>query len=94
MKDWSDLKRVALRAQQFNATDYAVTSLGSCASDVLDLIAENESLRRDARILDILVEAMAEVKATSDGNSDQPIADIVSGCLAEIAANRSPENPS
>lgn len=55
--------------------------------------AENEVLRKDARLLNILVEAMAEVKATSDGKSDQPIADIVSGCLAEIAAISSPENP-
>lgn len=58
------------------------------------LKADNESLRKDARLLNILVEAMAEVKATSDGESDQPIADIVSGCLDEIAAISSPENPS
>ncbi|MDF1599670.1 hypothetical protein PZ895_07760 [Mesorhizobium sp. YIM 152430] len=38
------------------------------------------------RHFDILVEAMAEVKATSDGGSDQPIADIVAGCIAEITA--------
>lgn len=55
---------------------------------------EWESLRKDARLLDILVEALAEVKATSDGHGDQPIADIVSGCLAEIEAISSPENPS
>lgn len=59
---------------------------------IRDLEQENESLRKDARLLNILVEAMAEVKATSDGNSDQPIADIVSGCLAEIATISSPEN--
>lgn len=35
---------------------------------------------------DILAEAMAEVKASSDGLSDQPIAEIVQGCLDEIAA--------
>lgn len=40
----------------------------------------------DPRHFDILVEAMAEVKATSDGLSDQPIADIVQGCIDEIAA--------
>ena len=40
----------------------------------------------DPRHFDILAEAMAEVKATSDGLSDQPIADIVQGCLDEIAA--------
>lgn len=32
-----------------------------------------------------LADGMAEIKATSDGQSDQPIADIVAGVLAEIA---------
>jgi hypothetical protein len=40
----------------------------------------------DPRHFDILAEAMSEVKATSDGESDQPISDIVAGCLAEIDA--------
>jgi hypothetical protein len=40
----------------------------------------------DPRHFNILAEAMAEVKATSDGLSDQSIADIVDGCLAEIEA--------
>lgn len=42
--------------------------------------------RPSTRHFEILAEAMAEVKATSDGPSDQPIADIVAGCLTEIAA--------
>lgn len=42
--------------------------------------------RPGVRHFDILAEAMAEVKATSDGDSTQPIADIVAGCLAEIDA--------
>lgn len=71
-----------------------VVTLEDHEAEVAQLNAENESLRKDARLLNILVEAMAEVKATSDGESDQPIADIVSGCLAEIAAISSPENPS
>lgn len=40
----------------------------------------------DRRHFEILAEAMAEVKATSDGLSYQPIADIVAGCLEEIDA--------
>jgi len=40
----------------------------------------------DPRHFEILAEAMAEIKATSDGLSNQPIADIVAGCLEEIAA--------
>lgn len=55
---------------------------------------EIQEMRKEARLLDVLAEAMAEIKAASDGESDQPIADIISGCLAEIAAISSPENPS
>ncbi len=54
-----------------------------------DRVAELETaLDRapDGRHFDILAEALAEVKATSDGKSDQSIADIVAGCLDEIAA--------
>lgn len=51
-------------------------------------IEEIKSLRRkdyrDGLHLNILAEAMAEVKATSDGLSDQPIAAIVAGCIDEI----------
>jgi hypothetical protein len=35
---------------------------------------------------DLLAEAMAEVKATNDGESDQTITQIVDGCLAELSA--------
>lgn len=38
------------------------------------------------RHFEILAEALSEIKATSDGLSDQPIADIIAGCLAEIEA--------
>lgn len=40
----------------------------------------------DVRHFNILAEAMAEVKATSDGLSDQSIAEIVAGCIEEINA--------
>lgn len=40
----------------------------------------------DGRLFDVIAEAMAEVKATSDGQSDQSIEEIVVGCLAEIGA--------
>lgn len=50
-------------------------------------------LRRELRVMDVLAEAMAEVKATSDGHSAQPVPDIVAGCLAEIAAmNKEPSH--
>jgi len=35
---------------------------------------------------DILVAAMSEVKATSEGKSTQPISQIVAGCVSELAA--------
>lgn len=34
----------------------------------------------------ILAEAMAEIKATVDGNSDQSVKDIVYGCIEELKA--------
>lgn len=42
--------------------------------------------RLDPRHSDILVEALSEIKATVDGDSDQPVRDIVYGCLDEIKA--------
>ena len=44
-----------------------------------------------AKHLGILADAMAEVKATSDGLSDQPITDIVQGSIDEIAALQTSE---
>jgi hypothetical protein len=59
------------------------------------LAEENERLRKrvkdmssDIRIGYIHCEALAEIKATVDGKSDQPVADIISGCIAEVAAYR------
>jgi hypothetical protein len=59
------------------------------------LAEENERLRKrvkdmssDIRIGYIHCEALAEIKATVDGKSDQSVADIISGCIAEVAAYR------
>jgi len=35
---------------------------------------------------EILVDAMAEIKASIEGHSDQPIEDIVHGCIDELQA--------
>lgn len=47
-----------------------------------------EEQRKEIQILEkresILVDAMAEIKATSDGKSDQPIKDIIDGCIKEL----------
>lgn len=47
---------------------------------------EISQLRRELRVASISVEAMAEIKASVDGGSEQPVKDIVYGALAEIAA--------
>lgn len=47
-----------------------------------------EAVEEDRRLLDINAAAMAEIKATIDGDSDQSVRDIVYGALAEIAAIR------
>ena len=59
------------------------------------LAEENERLRKrvkdmssDIRIGYIHCEALAEIKATVDGKSDQPVADIISSCIAAVAAYR------
>lgn len=53
------------------------------------LVAEMvEGLERAPRMrhFEILAEAMAEVKATNDGQSDNSITEIVDWCIAEINA--------
>ena len=40
----------------------------------------------DPRIINLNAEALAEIKATVDGQSDQPVKAIIYGLLAEIAA--------
>jgi hypothetical protein len=51
-----------------------------------DIAILRKSLMNRDRHLMIMAEALSEIKATSDGHSDQPIADIISGCLGEIQA--------
>lgn len=52
------------------------------------IIEHAQNLEREliesTRCQDILASAMAEIKATHDGTSDQPIAEIIAGCIAEI----------
>jgi hypothetical protein len=47
-------------------------------------LALRSCLRKTERHLLIMVEAMSEIKATSDGLSEQPISDIIAGCIFEI----------
>jgi hypothetical protein len=52
------------------------------------LAEENERLRNRVKLGRIHRGALAEIKATVDGKSDQPVADIISGCIAAVAAYR------
>lgn len=45
-----------------------------------------ESHLIDRQVADLNAEALAEIKATVDGHSDQPVKDIIYGLLAELAA--------
>lgn len=54
------------------------------------IIEHAQNLERELIALErresILVDAMSEIKATSDGQSDQPIVDIVAGCIMELSS--------
>ena len=56
-------------------------------ADLVDLLRQHDteivSLKQRE---DILVSAMAEIKATLEGTSTQPIQTIVDGCIAELHA--------
>lgn len=57
--------------------DYASKALDEATQEIVKL---REALRRD----NILTAAMAEIYATLQGRSSQPIASIVDGCRAEL----------
>lgn len=42
------------------------------------------------RHFDALAEGLAEIKATNDGHSDQPISEIIEWILSEIEASKPP----
>jgi hypothetical protein len=63
----------------------ALSSGLTAAKGALETLRKRES---------VLVDAMAEVKATSDGKSTQPIASIVSGCITELALLAKPDGAS
>jgi len=55
------------------------------ADRIEELEAQNKRLRDQMRLYHISVEALSEIKASVDGKSDQPVADIIYGLLDEIA---------
>jgi hypothetical protein len=54
------------------------------ADRIEELEAQNKRLRDQMRLYHISVEALSEIKASVDGKSDQPVADIIYGLLDEI----------
>lgn len=55
--------------------------------DLINLLYQQDAeIVRLKKREDILVTAISEVKATSEGKSTQPISQIVAGCISELAA--------
>jgi len=52
------------------------------------LCLRDEELRQTQEHAQVLVEALAEIKATNDGQSTQPIGDIIAGCAHEVGELR------
>jgi hypothetical protein len=60
----------------------------AAADRIEELEAQNKRLRDQMRLYHISVEALSEIKASVDGKSDQPVADIIYGLLDEIAKTK------
>ncbi len=82
-----DLREVDHNTLVCDAED--VMALIAKAADALD--ARDTLLQKIGNALlchewaeNIKVEALSEIMATNDGKSDQPIGDILNGCIAEL----------
>jgi hypothetical protein len=71
-----------------DAREAAEAERDALADEIERLRKRVKDMSSDIRIGYIHCEALAEIKATVDGKSDQPVADIISGCIAEVAAYR------
>lgn len=77
----------ALTAERDEAREYAaqVRIEAKTAEDArVSAVDERDRLREHHRFSDLHVEALAEIKAVLDGNSDQNIRAIMDGLLKEI----------
>ncbi len=54
------------------------------AARIAALEAEVARLRKSSRTADLNAEALAEIKATLDGNSTQTVQEIMDGLVAEL----------
>ncbi len=78
----SDQDRIDLYQQQEDEINVA---LGGCVTNHQERVDDILELRKRLKIASISQEAMAEVKATIDGHSEQTIREIVNGCIYEIS---------
>jgi hypothetical protein len=69
-------------------SDEASALTNRAARRIEELEAQNKRLRDQMRLYHISVEALSEIKASVDGKSDQPVADIIYGLLDEIAKTK------
>lgn len=57
--------------------------------EFLDALGGEKLLRKENRRLRererILIDALCEIKASHEGESDQPIKDIINGCMTELS---------
>ncbi len=60
--------------------------LEAVTANVDYLERQNRALCIDRRVFNLNAEALAEIKATLDGNSTQSVQDIVNGLLEELSA--------
>jgi len=69
-------------------SDEASALTNQAARRIEELEAQNKHLHDQMRLYHISVEALSEIKASVDGKSDQPVADIIYGLLDEIAKTK------
>lgn len=66
-------------------TEYEADVLGDEMAKEIEKLRSHISNRISEPHENLLCEAMAEVKATVDGDSNQPVKDIIYGFLAELS---------
>lgn len=70
-----------------NAKLIDLISRTATRQDLIDLLHQHDAEIVSLKLReDILVSALAEIKATIEGTSEQPISHIIEGCIAELSA--------
>ena len=87
----ADLKK----AQEFAKHEYMsmVNHTEKMAALKAEIVRQENHIDMMKNHIDIMAAALAEIKATAEGHSDQPITEILDGCIDEIAKTVSPHKP-